>query len=42
MYRNLTGDRSVHLAAFPDADASAQDPKLEQQMAGDAADIGSG
>ena len=33
MYRNLTGDRTVHLAAFPDADAPAQDPKLEQQMA---------
>jgi isoleucyl-tRNA synthetase len=33
MYRNLTGERSVHLAGFPTADGSASDPALEQQMA---------
>ncbi|HVC99715.1 MAG TPA: isoleucine--tRNA ligase [Candidatus Dormibacteraeota bacterium] len=33
MYRNLTGERSVHLADFPVADAGARDESLEQQMA---------
>jgi isoleucyl-tRNA synthetase len=33
VYRNLTGERSVHLADFPVADAAARDEGLEQQMA---------
>ena len=33
VYRNLTGERSVHLADFPQADAGARDESLEQQMA---------
>jgi isoleucyl-tRNA synthetase len=33
IYRNLTGERSVHLVEFPTADEAAVDPKLEQQMA---------
>ena len=33
MYRNLTGERSVHLADFPTAEAALHDPGLETQMA---------
>ena len=33
MYRNLTGERSVHLSDFPVAEAAARDEALEQQMA---------
>ena len=33
IYRNLTGERSVHLADFPTADPAAADPELEAQMA---------
>src|SRR5438270_2050270 len=33
LYRNLTGERSVHLADFPVPDQAARDEKLEQQMA---------
>jgi len=33
MYRNLTGERSVHLSDFPAVEAGARDEKLEQQMA---------
>ena len=32
LYRDLTGDKSVHLADFPVADASLIDPKLEKRM----------
>jgi isoleucyl-tRNA synthetase len=33
LYRNLTGERSVHLSDFPVADAAARDERLELQMA---------
>jgi isoleucyl-tRNA synthetase len=33
VYRNLTGERSVHLTDFPRADAGARDEQLEHQMA---------
>ncbi|MDQ6692383.1 MAG: isoleucine--tRNA ligase, partial [Candidatus Dormibacteraeota bacterium] len=33
LYRNLTGERSVHLADFPTAAATERDEGLEQQMA---------
>jgi len=33
VYRNLTGERSVHLSDFPQANAAARDERLEQQMA---------
>ena len=33
VYRNLTGERSVHLSDFPQADAASRDEQLEQQMA---------
>ena len=33
LYRNLTGERSVHLADFPVADPAARDEALERQMA---------
>ncbi len=32
IYRNLTGETSVHLAMFPKADPAWQDPVLEKQM----------
>jgi isoleucyl-tRNA synthetase len=33
IYRNLSGERSVHLAEFPVADAGHRDEELERQMA---------
>src|SRR5207302_11252225 len=33
MYRSLAGERSVHLAAFPTAEAALHDPGLGTQMA---------
>jgi isoleucyl-tRNA synthetase len=33
IYRNLTGERSVHLSDFPVPEAAARDEGLEQQMA---------
>jgi len=32
VYRNLTGERSVHLSDFPKPDPAARDESLEQQM----------
>ncbi|HEX6488222.1 MAG TPA: isoleucine--tRNA ligase [Candidatus Dormibacteraeota bacterium] len=33
IYRNLTGERSVHLTDFPEAEAAHRDEELERQMA---------